>query len=408
MLRYSSSLNQHETFKFVLSKSIDGDGEVFEEVSESKLQPGDIVLWGFPTGVFNHAAVYCCEGEIIHFLSTNVPGNHGRILKEGLQALKKKRGKCQIYQKIGGIDLRDFKRRIREVMNSEAYYNLDENNCIHFALCLLGLGDFYMQLVKTQNAGDSCDGWVSHWQREFQALEFLLVHALVERGAFFQEVSESKLQPGDIALFPLLDRTDLVTYIVKHAAVYCGDGEVIHFQGMGNEWNSGRVSKEGFQALKKKRGNCQVYRKIGGINLRDLNSRVREVMNSEAYYDWEENNCIHFALSLLGLVDFYTQQVSTELSILATVIRLLHPQPALHFSLDPIPPGAGPWAVGRAVGTVVGTVVGTAKPCAHVHLSLAGEKPKMQVADATMSPWADLLKCHDCAAGHQLGRKSPR
>lgn len=46
----------------------------------------------------------------------------------------------------------------------------------------------------------------------------------------FEEVSESKMQPGDIVLFPKLRLNGKPSEVIKHAGVYCGDGEVIHFQ----------------------------------------------------------------------------------------------------------------------------------------------------------------------------------
>lgn len=90
--------------------------------------------------------------------------------------------------------------------------------------------------------------------------------------------------------------------------------------------------------MKKKRGKCEIYRKKGGINLDDFRRKVREAMNNEAKYDYRRNNCIHFALFLLGLVDFYMQLVSMELGLPAAVEWPLHPQPTLLLHADPIPP----------------------------------------------------------------------
>lgn len=153
---------ERQTLQFLFFKSIPECGEVFEEVSESTLQPGDVLLFPFDTtsGVssssFRHAAVYCGEGEVIHFQNTHSWGKSGRIIKEGFRAMKKQRGKCQIYRKKSGIDLNDFRSKVKEAMNSEANYYPNKNNCIHFALYLLDLVDFYMQLVEIQNEGGSC------------------------------------------------------------------------------------------------------------------------------------------------------------------------------------------------------------------------------------------------------------
>ncbi|XP_075015648.1 uncharacterized protein LOC142086489 [Calonectris borealis] len=154
---------EQQALQFLFSKSIPNCGEVFEEVLESKLQPGDILL--FPLDIssvsgssFKHAAVYCGEGEVIHFQNTCSRGNSGRISKEGFRAMKKERGKCQIYRKKGRIDLNGFHSKVKDAMNSEAKYYPGKNNCIHFALYLLGLVDFYMDLVEIQNEGGSCSG----------------------------------------------------------------------------------------------------------------------------------------------------------------------------------------------------------------------------------------------------------
>ncbi|KAF1543543.1 hypothetical protein FQV10_0008406, partial [Eudyptes schlegeli] len=165
------------------------------------------------------------------------------------------------------------------------------------------------------------------WQREYETLEFLLSKRSPRHGDVFEEVSESDLQPGDILLFPMNISPGILSSSFKHTAVYCGDGEVIHFQSKKRR-NTGRISKEGFIAMEKERGKCQIYRKIGGIDPNDFHRKVREAMNMEDRYDLDDNNCIHFALCLLGLVDFYEQLVSTELGVTAAVGRLLHPQPA--------------------------------------------------------------------------------
>ncbi|KAF1414861.1 hypothetical protein FQV22_0007972, partial [Spheniscus magellanicus] len=166
------------------------------------------------------------------------------------------------------------------------------------------------------------------WQREYETLEFLLSKSIHGHGDVFEEVSESNLQPGDILLFPMNISLGILNSSFKHAAVYCGDGEVIHFQNTSIRGKTGRISKEGYKAMKRERGKCQIYRKKGGIDPNDFHRKVREVMNMEAIYQVDTNNCIHFALYLLGLVYFYTQLVSTELGVTATVGWLLHPQPA--------------------------------------------------------------------------------
>ncbi|GAB0193917.1 hypothetical protein GRJ2_001857000 [Grus japonensis] len=294
-----SALRDYKKIKFVLS----GDKEFFEEVSESNVQPGDIVLVpflstpGINSNIFQHAAVYCGDGEVIHFQNMSSSDKSGRISKEGFNAMKKERGKCRILRKKGGINLNDFRCKVRKAMCSEAYYDLCKNNCIHFALYLLDMAEFYMKLVEVQNEDDSGSS------RDM--LTSVREYLLFGDKKIFEEVSESNLQPGDIVLFPFINISGVNNIIFQHAAVYCGDGEVIHFQRTAFFGKSGLISKEGFEAMKKERGKCRILRKKGGINLNDFRCKVRKAMNGEAYYSLRTNNCIHFALYLLDMAEFY-------------------------------------------------------------------------------------------------------
>lgn len=47
---------------------------------------------------------------------------------------------------------------------------------------------------------------------------------------FEELLVESKRQPGDVLLFPLQNEPPFCPESFKHAAVYCGDEEIIHFQ----------------------------------------------------------------------------------------------------------------------------------------------------------------------------------
>ncbi|XP_054244151.1 uncharacterized protein LOC128972302 [Indicator indicator] len=146
-----------ETIHFLLHKGTPGQEEVLEEVAEAALQPGDMVLfplneYGSCSSLFTHAAVYLGEAEVIHFQNTDVRRNIGQICKEGFHALKRARGKCQMYRKRGGMDLKEFHSNVREAMKSTGSYHPGTNNCIHFALWLLGLEDFYMDLVEISDA----------------------------------------------------------------------------------------------------------------------------------------------------------------------------------------------------------------------------------------------------------------
>ncbi|KAM6302973.1 uncharacterized protein O3Q21_014250 isoform 2-T2 [Podargus strigoides] len=148
--------------------------------------------------------------------------------------------------------------------------------------------------------------------RNRQVHEFLFYKSVPGHGEIFEDVSDGTLEPGDILLFHSISRPDCLSSNFIHAAVYCGDGEVIHFQNTSSWRNKTRISKDGLRIIQKEKGNFLTRRKKGGINLDDFYSKVREVMNSEAKYSSGENNCIHFALYLLGLADFYMELVQIE------------------------------------------------------------------------------------------------
>ncbi|OPJ75253.1 hypothetical protein AV530_012759 [Patagioenas fasciata monilis] len=80
------------------------------------------------------------------------------VTKEGLGTMKKKWGKFKIYHKTDGVALSDFRNNVRKAMNNDAEYDFMENNCIYFALSLLGLEKFYSQLVQIQDEGGSSRG----------------------------------------------------------------------------------------------------------------------------------------------------------------------------------------------------------------------------------------------------------
>lgn len=119
------------------------------EVPENSIKIGDIVLFNMESSsststIFKHATVYCGEGEVIHFQKTEKP-HKGRISKEGFQIMRHQRGKCKVLRKREGFNHETFKKKVKELMNSTANYNLVNNNCINFALYLLDVGDFSFQ-----------------------------------------------------------------------------------------------------------------------------------------------------------------------------------------------------------------------------------------------------------------------
>ncbi|PKK25288.1 putative LOC102098564, transcript variant X1 [Columba livia] len=165
------AVSGNTTTRFLLFKSVHGQGEIFTEVSDSELHPGDILLFPLDRSnnivvqmIFKHAAVYCGDDEVIHFVGTGTQRKRdvissrttsGVIAKEGLVKMEKERGKYLIYRKIDGVNLNDFRRKVKEAMNSEAEYCASKNNCIHFALSLLGLEEFSSELVQIQDEVDS-------------------------------------------------------------------------------------------------------------------------------------------------------------------------------------------------------------------------------------------------------------
>ncbi|XP_014815274.1 PREDICTED: uncharacterized protein LOC106898506, partial [Calidris pugnax] len=360
MGRMSSSFRESEAHQFLLFNITSKYSEVLEEVPKNKLQPGDILLfpldskYGRASGSLKHAAVYCGDGEVIHFQDRG-RGKSGLILKEGFRVMKMERKEYQVYRKKGGINLNDFRVKVRKAMNSQAKYSLRKNNCIHFALFLVGLADFDMKepssasdvhpegrdtrlppapadpssplhfpqpVVEIPQPGSrtgsgpaetrksSMSSTMSSSFRESEAHQFLLFNITSKYSEVLEEVPKNKLQPGDILLFPLDSKYGRASGSLKHAAVYCGDGEVIHFQDRGRG-KSGLILKEGFRVMKMERKEYQVYRKKGGINLNDFRVKVRKAMNSQAKYSLRKNNCIHFALFLVGLADFDMKEVET-------------------------------------------------------------------------------------------------
>ncbi|KAM6060070.1 LOW QUALITY PROTEIN: uncharacterized protein LJ206_014492 [Theristicus caerulescens] len=342
-------------------------GQHFDMVPDGVAKPqlGDLFLFplasGGPGWWGAHAAVYCGD-EIIHLEARGRPPS-GIVAKHGKSHLLRTRAPAKVLQRKGGLDAAALQHRIRAAMDQAVEYDAVTCNCVHFALTLLGLGHLAGAMPFSASYLDqegyevtfgsgtfrpphrSCSCRRPWWRcqqpssvtssvpektglgrlqsssgsqqssssspRAYETLTFLLFKSVPGHGEVFEEVSESTLQHGDILLFPTTIRPSL-DISFKHAAVYCGDGEVIHFQNTDFRTNRGRIIKDGFEAMKKERGKFRIYRKKGGIDLNDFRSKVRKAMNSEADYDLRKNNCIHFALCLLDLVEFYMQLVKIQ------------------------------------------------------------------------------------------------
>lgn len=133
-------------------------------------------------------------------------------------------------------------------------------------------------------------------------------------------------QPGDLFIFPLA--SGVPGWWGAHAGVYCGGGEIIHLEGEPQEVvtvrgcprgrdtgiqhplcpagssgtsPSGIVAKHGKSHLLWTRGPAKVLRRKGGLDAASLQRRIREAMDQAVEYNAVTCNCIHFALTLLGL-----------------------------------------------------------------------------------------------------------
>lgn len=72
--------------------------------------------------------------------------------------MRHQRGKCKVLRKREGFNHETFKKKVKELMNSTANYNLVNNNCINFALYLLDVGDFSFQSVSMEPGWGTCSG----------------------------------------------------------------------------------------------------------------------------------------------------------------------------------------------------------------------------------------------------------
>lgn len=66
-------------------------------------------------------------------------------------------------------------------------------------------------------------------EKTIEMKNFLLHDVLPDHERIFMEVPENSIKIGDIVLFNMESSSSTST-IFKHATVYCGEGEVIHFQ----------------------------------------------------------------------------------------------------------------------------------------------------------------------------------
>ncbi|KAM6202394.1 uncharacterized protein ACDL77_011966 [Rhynchocyon petersi] len=122
------------------------------------------------------------------------------------------------------------------------------------------------------------------------------------------EFKASEPEPGDLFLFRLMSHTG--RWFGAHVGVYCGHGEIIHFEGKnpGNHGShkfigswEGIVSKQGQSPLLRSCLLWHVLRRHGGVDRAALEQRVCEAMDADLpVYHPTRSKCLHFALRLLG------------------------------------------------------------------------------------------------------------
>ncbi|XP_028729624.1 uncharacterized protein LOC114696209 [Peromyscus leucopus] len=164
-------------------------------------------------------------------------------------------------------------------------------------------GDYKMSFI--------CEAYISTKtiERASSTIKFFFSEAFM--GQHFQEVELDKgePQPGDLFLFKL--QSPRAQWFGAHVGVYCGHGEIIHFEGRTSGsgglqtllgYCEGVVCKQGHRALQRSRKLWRVLRRRGGIDPKVLERRVQEAMNSDPpLYNPTSSNCVHFALNLLGV-----------------------------------------------------------------------------------------------------------
>ncbi|XP_037689097.1 uncharacterized protein LOC119531666 [Choloepus didactylus] len=139
-------------------------------------------------------------------------------------------------------------------------------------------------------------------------IKFFLSEAFLGQHFEAVELESSEPELGDLFLFRLMSPTG--RWCGAHVGVYCGHGEIIHFEGRdppGRDphkflgfWE-GVVCKQGQRQLLRSRSLWRVLRRRGGVDRAALQRRMREAMDSDPPpYHPTRSNCVHFALHLLG------------------------------------------------------------------------------------------------------------
>ncbi|XP_006871015.1 PREDICTED: uncharacterized protein LOC102840257 [Chrysochloris asiatica] len=156
-------------------------------------------------------------------------------------------------------------------------------------------------MPATRRRNNSLNGAVS-------TIKFFLSEAFLGQHFEAVELEGCEPEPGDLFLFRLMSPTG--RWCGAHVGVYCGQGEIIHFEGKNpggrglntflGSWE-GVVYKQGQRPMLRSRSLWRVLRRRGGVDRAALERRVREAMDADPpLYHPTRSNCVHFALSLLG------------------------------------------------------------------------------------------------------------
>ncbi|XP_049761656.1 uncharacterized protein LOC126087844 [Elephas maximus indicus] len=119
-------------------------------------------------------------------------------------------------------------------------------------------------------------------------IKFFLSEAFLGQHFEAVELEGGEPEPGDLFLFRLMSPTG--RWCGAHVGVYCGHGEIIHFEGKNPQgggphtflgsWE-GVVSKQGQRPLLHSRSLWRVLHRRGGVDRAALEGRVPEAMDAD-------------------------------------------------------------------------------------------------------------------------------
>ncbi|CAM5089872.1 unnamed protein product [Natator depressus] len=141
------------SISFTLKATFNYSDCFFETVPKENIQLGDIILFRIDTSLqsssWKHAGVYCGNKKVVHF---------DRIVHiQGIDAMERTRGKCQILRLKREINKDAFLKKVDAMLNAETTYHCVTNNCIHFALSLLDMEKFYHEIFTLVEDGNGND-----------------------------------------------------------------------------------------------------------------------------------------------------------------------------------------------------------------------------------------------------------